>query len=57
MHGIIMKQALANDKVRCEWMLKAIQALYKIEARAKDEGLPHEQRYELRQQESVPILC
>jgi transposase len=50
------EKALSNDQVRSEWMLKTIQALYKIEARARDESLSYGQRYTLRQKESLPIL-
>lgn len=48
--------ALDNDKQRCEHALTLMQKLYAIERKAKEENFTHEQRYELRQQESIPIL-
>ena len=49
-------KSLSNDKKRSEWMLSQIQELYKIEAFARDNHFSHEERYNLRQSESVPIL-
>jgi len=49
-------QALNNDKVRAEFMLKQIQELYAIESKARKLNFTYEQRYELRQKESLPIL-
>lgn len=49
-------EALLNDKQRAEHVLTLMQKLYDIERRAKAAGFTHEQRYELRQQESVPVL-
>lgn len=49
-------EARGNDSTRAEHALKRIQALYAIERRARDQGLTHEQRLVLRQEESIPIL-
>ncbi len=49
-------KSLPNDKKRSEEMLTQIQRLYKIEALARDNHYSHEERYNLRQRESVPIL-
>ena len=49
-------KSLSNDKKRSEDMLSQIQRLYKIEALARDHHYSCEERYNLRQRESVPIL-
>lgn len=49
-------EALPNDKQRAEYVLTLMQKLYDTERKAKNENLMHEQRYELRQQESLPVL-
>jgi transposase len=49
-------KALDNDKQRAEHVLTLMQQLYAIERKAKEENLDHAQRYQLRQQEAVPIL-
>ena len=49
-------KSLSNDKKRSEWMLTRIQDLYKTEAFARDNHYSHEERYNLRQREAVPIL-
>ena len=49
-------KSLSNDKKRSEYMLSQIQELYKIEAFARDNHFSHEERYNLRQRESVPML-
>ena len=49
-------QAKDNDPKRAGYALKKIQELYEVERRARDEDLSHEQRKELRQEESIPIL-
>src|SRR5690606_592155 len=49
-------QALKNDEERAAHALKIIQELYAIERQAKEKNLSHEQRYELRQKEAVPVL-
>ena len=49
-------EAKESDAERCEWMLSTIQKLYKIERLARDDGLSHDQRYNLRREYSVPIL-
>ncbi|MDX1580671.1 MAG: IS66 family transposase, partial [Alphaproteobacteria bacterium] len=50
------KEALTNDKRRAEWMLERLQDLYAIERQARQEALSHRQRYQLRQQEALPIM-
>jgi transposase len=49
-------QAKESDPVRAEWMLLAIQQLYRIERQAREEGMSFEERYRLRQECSQPIL-
>lgn len=49
-------KSLTNDKKRSEWMLTQIQRLYKIEAVARDNNYSRQQRYEIRQKESVPLM-
>lgn len=50
------EKALDNDKQRAEYVLMQMQKLYKIERKAKEEDLSFHQRYELRQQEALPVL-
>ncbi len=49
-------EALNNDAARAGYALEQIQKLYAIERRAQVENLNHQQRYALRQKESMPIL-
>lgn len=49
-------EALLNDKARSEKALIYIQALYHIEAKAREQKITFEQRKELRLQESLPII-
>jgi transposase len=49
-------EALDNDKERAQKALVYIQALYHIEAKAREQKLSTEQRKELRLQESLPII-
>jgi hypothetical protein len=49
--------ALDNDKVRAGYVLTKIQALYSTERKAREAGYSFEQRKELREQESLPILA
>jgi transposase len=49
-------QALGNDRERAEFALEQMQQLYAIERKARELKLSYRQRYELRQQESVPVL-
>lgn len=49
-------EAKANDKVRAEHVLLLIQRLYAIERKAKEQEMTPDQRYDLRQKESVPVL-
>ncbi len=50
------EQAKDNDRERSEWMLKAVQKLYLIEKKAREGNYSYEQRYLIRQEESIPIL-
>lgn len=50
------EQALDNDKQRAEWMLAQIQLLYTTERTAREQNYTHEQRLEVRQVESIPVL-
>lgn len=50
------EKALDNDKVRAEYVLKQIQLLYAVERTARDQNYTHEQRYDERQTNSLPIL-
>jgi transposase len=50
------EESLTNDKPRAEFMLTLIQKLYAIERKARDLELSHEERFILRQKESLPIL-
>jgi transposase len=50
------EQALDNDKVRAEFVLAQMQKLYATERKAREENYSSQQRYELRQKESVEIL-
>ena len=50
------EHALDNDKERAEYVLKQMQKLYEVERKARDENYSYDQRYELRQIESVPVL-
>lgn len=49
-------KSLINDPDRASHMLSMIQNLYEVERKAREEGLTHDQRKELRQEVSVPIL-
>jgi transposase len=49
--------AVPNDASnRAEWMLLHIQKLYDVERLARENAYSHEQRYELRQTEVLPVL-
>jgi len=50
------EKALAYDKQRAEYAMEMFQKLYAIEARAREDDLPPEERYELRLREALPIL-
>lgn len=50
------EKALDNDNERAEYMLLKIQELYQVESLAREKGLSYEERYLLRQKESVDIL-
>ena len=49
-------QAKDNDPQRASYALERIQALYRVESKAREQGLSHDQRKELREKESLPIL-
>ena len=49
-------QAIDKDEQRATDALKLIQQLYAVERKAKEADMDFDQRYQLRQQESVPIL-
>lgn len=50
-------KAKDNDPKRAGYVLKKIQDLYQVEQVAREQGLTFEQRKELRQKESVPVLA
>jgi len=50
------EQALDSDPQRAVWMLEHIQQLYAVERLAREGQLSLQQRYELRQEKSVPML-
>ncbi|MEX1346900.1 MAG: IS66 family transposase [Desulfobacterales bacterium] len=50
------EDALGNDKLRAEYVLAEIQQLYAIERRARSKDLDYDEREELRNKESKPIL-
>ncbi len=50
------EHALNDHKELCAYAITEIQKLYNIERIARDENMLHQQRYELRQKESVPVL-
>jgi transposase len=49
-------EALESDKERSEWILSTIQQLYQIEKHAREKRLSFTERYQLRQNEAVPVL-
>lgn len=50
------EKSLDNDSVRAQYMMTQFQRLYEIERTARENEYTHEQRYELRQKESVEVL-
>jgi transposase len=50
------EKALDNDKQRAEHVLTAMQTLYGIERRAKDDNLTENEIKDFRQQEALPVL-
>jgi transposase len=50
------EHALDQDKERAEYVLGQIRKLYAIERKAREQVFTAEQRYELREKESVPVL-
>jgi transposase len=49
-------EALSNDRVRAEYFLLEIQKLYDVERISRELNYSHEQRYDLRQEKSLPVL-
>lgn len=49
-------ESLNNDKARAEYALQHMQELYAVEREAREASMNHQQRYELRQQKSIPLL-
>ena len=50
------EHAKDSDPVRSEQALLLIQQLYAVERLAREQNLNHEQRYQLRQEKSVPVM-
>jgi transposase len=50
------EQALSDNNELCTYAITEIQKLYAVERMARNEKLSHQQRYELRQMESRPVL-
>lgn len=66
-HGIVLlgcfvharryfDKALDQDKDRAAWMLTATQKLYQVEKKAREAEMSFSERYQLRREESTPIL-
>lgn len=51
------EKALDQDKELAAWMLSSIQKLYLVEREAREANLSHTDRYQLRQEKSVPLLA
>jgi transposase len=49
-------EALNNDRDRAEHVLLQMQKLYDVERTCRELNYSHEQRYELRQEKSLPVL-
>jgi transposase len=52
----MFNEALQNDEARASYAMEQIQDLYAVERDAKEQGLTFDERKELRQQRSVPVL-
>lgn len=50
------EKALSNDQEKASHVLKLVQLLYAIESLARESGMSHEQRYELRLEKSLPVI-
>lgn len=50
------EKALDNDRPRAQYILSEIQKLYAVERTARENALSNEERYALRQKQSVPVL-
>jgi transposase len=49
-------EARQSDPARAEWMLTEIQQLYRIERQAREREMSYQERYQLRQENSQPVL-
>jgi transposase len=49
-------EALSNDRIRAEYVLLEMQKLYHVEKTCRELNYSHGQRYELRQEKSIPVL-
>ncbi len=49
-------EALNNDRDRAEYVLLQMQKLYDVERTCRNLNYSHQQRYELRQEKSLPVL-
>jgi transposase len=49
-------EALNNDRDRAEYVLLQVQKLYDVERTCRELNYSHQQRYELRQEKSLPVL-
>jgi hypothetical protein len=49
-------QAKYNAPVRASYTLAQMQTLYRVESKAREQGLSHDQRKEIREKESLPVL-
>ncbi len=52
----MFNEALSNDEARASYALEQIQVLYAVEKLCKDQGMDYQQRFEARQQKSLPVL-
>jgi hypothetical protein len=52
----MIEKSLDDDQKRAEYAMTEIQKLYRIERRAREQGLSAEQRHKLRLDESLPIM-
>ena len=49
-------EALNNDRPRAEYFLGEVQKLYAVERTCRDLHYTHQQRFEIRQEQSLPVL-
>lgn len=50
------EHALDNDRARAAYALKQFHTLYEIERQCREGGYTHEQRFEIRQKEALPVM-